>query len=136
MCATCYIFTNPFTSCVIDRYLPQQYIIRQTIKCPAYLNTTKKHEKVASILGTYINFKPFKYKQKKRTKSVLPSSLIMFTVAVCGLRVTLGKRALSMLRLPMNLSTSSMSASSMMGMKTVCSVSVEVNRSGTFCLPL
>ena len=33
VCATCYyIFVNPFTSCVTDRYLPQQYITMQTIK--------------------------------------------------------------------------------------------------------
>ena len=29
-------FVNPFTSCVTDRYLPQQYIIIQTIKHLAY----------------------------------------------------------------------------------------------------
>ena len=27
-----YIFVNPFTFCVTDRYLPQQYIIMHTIK--------------------------------------------------------------------------------------------------------
>ena len=37
VCVTCcYIFVNPFTSCFTDRYLPQQYITMQTIKCLAY----------------------------------------------------------------------------------------------------
>ena len=37
VCAICcYIFVNLFTSCVSDRYLPQQYITMQTIKRLAY----------------------------------------------------------------------------------------------------
>ena len=37
VCATCcYIFVNPFTSCVTDRYLSQQYITMQTNKRIAY----------------------------------------------------------------------------------------------------
>ena len=31
-----YILVNPFTSCVTDRYLPQQYITMQTNKRIAY----------------------------------------------------------------------------------------------------
>ena len=36
MCTMFYIFVNPFISCVTDHYLPQQYIIMQTIKHLAY----------------------------------------------------------------------------------------------------
>ena len=38
VCNMLYSFVNPFTSCVTDHYLPQQYIIIQTIKRLAHGN--------------------------------------------------------------------------------------------------
>ena len=47
MCATyCYIFVNPFTSCVTDRYLPQQYITMHTNTRTVLYNNTSKLKKL------------------------------------------------------------------------------------------
>ena len=79
VCATCcYIFFNPFTSCVTDHYLLQQYIIMHTIKRPLFC---LRNERIA-----YLNLCFALFLISKKTPEQGPASDHILLTIECAVR--------------------------------------------------